>query len=103
VAIRDRFDAVLSYFEQFEIYIQKNLCSRDDIGPYINYHIKLFNGQVAHSQGYHEALFTYIVLYEFALAQKFLSRFEQAPAIPEAVRAAEKRRETLAGGAKRAT
>ena len=86
------------YFEQFEIYIQKELCSPDDIEPYINYHVKLFNGQVPHSQGYHEALFTYIVLYEFALAQKFLSRFKQAPAIPKAVSAAGKRRETLAGG-----
>ena len=82
VAIRDEFDTVLLYFEQFEIYIQKELCSPDDIEPYINYHVKLFNGQVPHSQGYHEALFTYIVLYEFALAQNSchdLSRPRQFP------------------------
>jgi hypothetical protein len=96
IEIRQRFDAYLDYIGRFAVFIQNGLFRKEDIFPYLEYHVSLLNGLRDHSAGYHKALYNYAVLYGFDRAVQFLGQFKRAEFVRGYVRQAQKLKRTLA-------
>jgi hypothetical protein len=73
--IRDRIDTYFYYIQRFAIFIHNNLFTATEIRPYLEYHIGLLNGMTKHSQGYHDALYHFLVVYGYDRSIAFLNQF----------------------------
>jgi hypothetical protein len=79
-AIRDHFDAFLSYIERFEHFIKLELISEREIFPYLRYCIRIFRGKVPHvSPDMLKAFRHYLQAFHFEDALHFFyGRFSDA-------------------------
>jgi hypothetical protein len=93
--IRDRFDIYFDYLTRFSVFMTNKLFTKAEIFPYIEYHLQLLGGMRNHSAGYHEALYTYVILYDFNRVIAFLDQFERASFIQPYIDQAQRRKVEL--------
>jgi hypothetical protein len=93
--IRKRFDTYFYFIQRFSAFIDNNLFTKDEIYPYLEYHISLLNGRRDHSTGYHKALYNYLILYDFLRGVKFLGQFPRAEFVQRYIDEASERKAKL--------
>jgi hypothetical protein len=79
--LRDKFDLYFAALERFAVLAKANLFSYEELASHIRYHLDILNELKPHSFGYHQALYKYLVFYDFNLVLELLSHYHRSSKI----------------------
>ncbi|MGB7923391.1 MAG: hypothetical protein WCF57_09120 [Pyrinomonadaceae bacterium] len=75
IAIRDCFDAFLSFLEKLDHYIESDLVTQKAVLTYINYWIEMLGADQMLERGDKEILFKYVTEYKFDRVRALLKKY----------------------------